>query len=260
MWRMKIRKEEDAVSPVIGIILLVALTVVFAAIVAGVVMGISKAPEMKDVGLTVEGYQYLSAHVVTDFPLWEGEGGNNHRATYAGVQVLIYGGADADDITALNVTVIGEATGVVFLGSQKAGNTSKYFITSSNQPYSSVIGIPLYYALVYDSIYPVPAIPQLHSIETKAQMIVTATFTDGTQQVIYKGWHNYGLDGAGDGEGGSATKAGIFGDGATFPNPYTGWEGDIYGRGPYHTFETLIKPISEGGSFGFRQSPNITRT
>lgn len=50
-------KKDDAVSPVIGTILLVAITVVLVAIVAAVVMGmVGGVPDFKTVGVTVTPY------------------------------------------------------------------------------------------------------------------------------------------------------------------------------------------------------------
>lgn len=81
--------HDVAVSPVIGTILLVALTVVFIAIVAMVATGMAGGLfETKQVGVTLEPY---------------GIAGDSER----GVSVQIYGGADADDIQSLRVLVEG---------------------------------------------------------------------------------------------------------------------------------------------------------
>ena len=58
-------KKDDAVSPVIGTILLVAITVVLVAIVAAVVMGMTSGVQSsKDVGVTVSPVNDSSTSVV----------------------------------------------------------------------------------------------------------------------------------------------------------------------------------------------------
>ena len=52
---MKFRENEDAVSPVIGVILMVAITVILAAVIAAFVFGMSEnIPENKEVFLTTK--------------------------------------------------------------------------------------------------------------------------------------------------------------------------------------------------------------
>lgn len=81
-------KNDDGVSPVIGTILLVAITVVLVAIVAAVVMGmVGGVSNTKDVGVTVQSYANDSDN---------------------GVTVLVYGGNDASKLTDMNVNVEGK--------------------------------------------------------------------------------------------------------------------------------------------------------
>jgi flagellin-like protein len=80
-------QNDDGVSPVIGTILLVAITVVLVAIVAAVVMGmVGQVSSTKDVGVTVQP--------------WSDD-------TYHGVTVLLYGGNDVSNLNTLNVSVDG---------------------------------------------------------------------------------------------------------------------------------------------------------
>ncbi len=95
-------KKDDAVSPVIGTILLVAITVVLVAIVAAVVMGMAGGVQSsKDVGATVQPFANVT-------------GTPSH-----GVNVIIYGGKDANKLTTLNVTV--DNVDLKVIGASNAG-------------------------------------------------------------------------------------------------------------------------------------------
>ena len=55
MCMLKFRENEEAVSPVIGVILMVAITVILAAVIAGFVFGMSgNIPDKKDVYVTTK--------------------------------------------------------------------------------------------------------------------------------------------------------------------------------------------------------------
>lgn len=91
-------KRDEAVSPVIGTILLVAITVVLVAIVAAVVMGmVGNVGESKNVGVIVTPYS---------------EGAN------AGVVVTISSGADANKVNNMTAYLDGKAL--------KNGATNEY--------------------------------------------------------------------------------------------------------------------------------------
>ena len=84
-----VAKKDDAVSPVIGTILLVAITVVLVAIVAAVVMGmVGNMSETKNVGVIVTPYS---------------------DNTNQGVIVTVSSGADANKIDALYAYLDGKA-------------------------------------------------------------------------------------------------------------------------------------------------------
>jgi len=75
---MKFLKREDAVSPVIGVILMVAITVILAAVIAAFVFGMaSGVSKTKTVAATAR--QTGSDIVVT----WQGGQDNGYVSTYA---------------------------------------------------------------------------------------------------------------------------------------------------------------------------------
>ena len=79
----KVTKDEEAVSPVIGVILMVAITVILAAVIAAFVFGMGGSLKK----------QYVVACTVT-------QNGSNVDVTYQG-------GADASSLLELNVTIGG---------------------------------------------------------------------------------------------------------------------------------------------------------
>ncbi len=82
--------QDTAVSPVIGTILLIALTVLFVSIVVAVVMGISGGLfAFKSVGLTLNPY------------------GIGNESPEHGIGITVYGGADAADIVSLSAVITG---------------------------------------------------------------------------------------------------------------------------------------------------------
>ena len=81
---MKFRENEDAVSPVIGVILMVAITVILAAVIAAFVFGMgSNVQTTKTVGVTA----------------------NLDKDRY--FVVTLQGGGDVADLLSLNMTVNG---------------------------------------------------------------------------------------------------------------------------------------------------------
>ena len=80
--------QDAAVSPAIGTILLVALTVVFVAVAAVVAMGLANGMfDMKQVGLTLEPYGIASEE--------------------RGISLTVHGGADAGDLVSLSASLNG---------------------------------------------------------------------------------------------------------------------------------------------------------
>ncbi len=105
-------KKDDAVSPVIGTILLVAITVVLVAIVAAVVMGMTGGLQStKDVGVTVT-------------PTVPGDTDNVATVTF-------YGGKDVDNLVANTVKMYNVSDGKEAATALDTGKT-KYEV---GQPY-----------------------------------------------------------------------------------------------------------------------------
>lgn len=161
---MKFIQNDSAVSPVIGTILLVAITVVLVAVIAAVVMGMANQPEPKQVGLTVEPSLSLGA---TGPPITH----------YRTVTVTIFGGKDVNELRYLNVSV-GGADGTVSAVVQSWG-----LVSSRLYPYeiSGIVGQRLLYLPI-----PVPGTGSGKREYTDVPVIVTGTFSDGTTQVLYK--------------------------------------------------------------------------
>ena len=87
-----IRSDEEAVSPVIGVILMVAIVVILAAVIAAFVFGMAGSTgTSKNIGMTVS---------------------PNSSSTH-GIDILWQGGADLNSLSLLNWTVDGaDQTGV----------------------------------------------------------------------------------------------------------------------------------------------------
>ncbi|MHC1630478.1 MAG: type IV pilin [Methanoculleaceae archaeon] len=78
---MKFTKDEEAVSPVIGVILMVAITVILAAVIATFVFGMAgNIQSSKTVAFTAQ-------------------------KTKSGIEITCHGGADIDKLSSINVTV-----------------------------------------------------------------------------------------------------------------------------------------------------------
>jgi archaeal type IV pilus assembly protein PilA len=123
--------SEDAVSPVIGVILMVAITVILAAVIAAFVFGMAgNVSKTRSVAVTAQ--KQGQSIVVT----------NN-------------GGPDIQDLTAFNVS------GQYNNGTAISGQTLAITVGSSSK-------------------FPNGTTPQ----NGKDHVIVTATFSDGTQQVV----------------------------------------------------------------------------
>jgi flagellin-like protein len=88
-----IRSDEEAVSPVIGVILMVAIVVILAAVIAAFVFGMAgSAGTSKNIGMTV-------------------------TPNVTGITILWQGGADINSLNAINLSVDGLDEGGVAKGS-----------------------------------------------------------------------------------------------------------------------------------------------
>jgi len=142
---MAFTKNEDAVSPVIGVILMVAITVILAAVIAAFVFGMAgNISKTKVVAATVQ--QPDGTHIV----------------------VTYQGGQDAGTFSGANVSIVtGEATAYTcVVGDFSPG-------VGSNGWLSPLVGSST-----------TAIAPATHTFSGRDHVVVTAWFTDGSQQVI----------------------------------------------------------------------------
>ena len=100
------KTDEEAVSPVIGVILMVAIVVILAAVIAAFVFGMAGSTgTSKNVGMTVT----LNQSNGTDI-LWQGGADintlRNVTATADGTGASVYYNADEEDFGVGNITTI----------------------------------------------------------------------------------------------------------------------------------------------------------
>jgi flagellin-like protein len=181
---MKSGRSETAVSPVIGTILLVAITVVLVAIMSVLVMNTSAGLDpKKEVALTVTTYQAQAPDTLYY---------NGIRVTTTtGIMLVFYGGRDFQDLERVSVLVNGKPTfnggtakNIDFDG-KEPGQTGAYGEHVLHAPI--VIGKPYKFRLSTDSNN---STKFLGFGEIWAELVVIAGFTDGSEQVIYKDYLN----------------------------------------------------------------------
>ncbi|WAI01160.1 type IV pilin N-terminal domain-containing protein [Methanogenium organophilum] len=132
---MRFHENEEAVSPVIGVILMVAITVILAAVIAVFVFGMTDNVETtKTVAVTAK---------VSDDD----------------VLITFQGGPDAAKVSTLNATVY-DAAGALANGTDSYGNMSTPIVGDT----SIIKGVA--------------------TADGQERVLVTATFNDGTKQVI----------------------------------------------------------------------------
>ena len=146
-----VAKKEDAVSPVIGTILLVAITVVLVAIVAAVVMGmVGGIGQSKDVGIVITPYA------------------NTSGSYDVGYTLTMMSGKDTTSLNKVDSYLIPDDNDMIIHQSKSDGNKLYKEIKDA------AIG-KTYYIKMNDAA------------GMSGQLIITGTFTDGTQAVIYQG-------------------------------------------------------------------------
>jgi archaeal type IV pilus assembly protein PilA len=142
---MVTRKNDEAVSPVIGVILMVAITVILAAVIAAFVFGMSgNISKTKTVAVTVQ--KQDSSHIT----------------------VMNNGGQDGSSLTELNATtdpVMTACSGGTFSGSSSDGYC---LITGNPVPVGATM-----------SLNSTPS-----GYNTKTHVIVVGAFNDGSKQVL----------------------------------------------------------------------------
>ena len=131
---IKLRENEEAVSPVIGVILMVAITVILAAVIAAFVFGMAGNVDAKNrlVAATA------SSHV--------------NESNMNVISITYQGGADAKDVIAVNWSVNGSEPKYI-------NGSETLFVGSNNITIGGKPG-------------------------EKDHVVVTATFNDGSSQVI----------------------------------------------------------------------------
>jgi flagellin-like protein len=149
------RKNDEAVSPVIGVILMVAITVILAAVIAAFVFGMSgNISKTKTVALTVQ------------------------KESGAAITVMNNGGQDAALLTGLTITADPPAAAVC-----SVTDTTNLAVNATNSP--CIVTLNAGTAL---SI-PVGDYVKLNAgsttlWNTKTKITVVGTFNDGSNQVL----------------------------------------------------------------------------
>jgi archaeal type IV pilus assembly protein PilA len=145
------RKNDEAVSPVIGVILMVAITVILAAVIAAFVFGMSgNISKTKTVAVTV---QKVDSSTIT---------------------IMNNGGQDAASLVALNATSTPAATGCT------GGSTVNPADFNTPVCNVDVTGSA-------ESSVPVGTTMRLTSAaaySVKTEVVVVGTFSDGSSQVL----------------------------------------------------------------------------
>ncbi|MFA5347031.1 MAG: type IV pilin N-terminal domain-containing protein [Methanoregula sp.] len=143
---MVTRKNDEAVSPVIGVILMVAITVILAAVIAAFVFGMSgNISKTKTVAVTT---QKIDSNTIT---------------------VMNNGGQDAASLTQLN------ATTSPVLGACSDGSGTSALITGTNT--CKITNVPVGATMRLNSSV-------ANAYSGKTQVIVIGTFNDGSNQVL----------------------------------------------------------------------------
>jgi len=141
---MKFRENEDAVSPVIGVILMVAITVILAAVIAAFVFGMAgNIQSTKSVAVTAT------------------QQGNDIIVTYQG-------GPDSNSVAYLRINV------------DAPGNTPKYYYWKNNN-LESATTVPTDVAA---GGIPVGSYWTFEGTTGRDHVVVAAHFADGSDQVI----------------------------------------------------------------------------
>jgi flagellin-like protein len=139
------RKNDEAVSPVIGVILMVAITVILAAVIAAFVFGMSgNIQKTKVVAATVS--QPDGTHII----------------------ITYNGGQDSPTLAYGTITVTPATTGLAGLTYTNVSGTAV-----TNNIFGPVVGTSVTYSTT-----------TANGFSGQDHVVVTALFTDGAQQVI----------------------------------------------------------------------------
>ncbi len=140
----KISKNNDAVSPVIGVILMVAITVILAAVIAAYVFGVGSGVNK----------QYVVGAVVT-------------QITDSQIDVTFFGGPDADSVDYLEIN-IKPADGAPLIAKQFNGTNI------TNPEPDGLADVQPGSTSIFES----------NQFTYRDHVTVTAIFLDGSKQVI----------------------------------------------------------------------------
>jgi len=147
------RKNDEAVSPVIGVILMVAITVILAAVIAAFVFGMSgNISKTKTVAITT---QKIDAQTIS---------------------IMNNGGQDASSLTILNATTTPAATGCTGGTAINSADFITGGLCSVNVLGSAESSVPV------GTTMRLTAAANAYGVKT--QVIVVGTFNDGSNQVL----------------------------------------------------------------------------
>ena len=153
---MKLRENEEAVSPVIGVILMVAITVILAAVIAAFVFGMGS------------GVQTTKTVAVT--------------ASQNGPDVILtyHGGADASTLQYLIITVVPGATEPSGGGDSTAESSTKYTknekgeLGTKTEASSNNAGLNVGAVMIFEDV----------GTDQRDHVVVTGHFADGSEHVV----------------------------------------------------------------------------
>jgi flagellin-like protein len=154
----KFTRDEDAVSPVIGVILMVAITVILAAVIAAFVFGMGSSLSK----------QYVVACTVSQISSEQ-------------IDVTYAGGPDADAVNFINVTITANGGNTFYTSLGNATSTNSPTVGSTA---SIKIPTPAYATglTTYSTIETTTT--NTTEFAQRDHVVITATFLDGTKQVI----------------------------------------------------------------------------
>ena len=144
---MVTRKNDEAVSPVIGVILMVAITVILAAVIAAFVFGMSgNITKTKTVAVTVQ------------------------KVDSSNITVMNMGGQDGGALTGMNVTTSPAMTGCTVVGYATPYPGTGFCYAGPGNP----VAVGTNMRLTQSSA----------TWTGRTQVIAVGTFNDGSQQVL----------------------------------------------------------------------------
>ncbi|MGD0535735.1 MAG: type IV pilin N-terminal domain-containing protein [Methanoregula sp.] len=177
------RKNEDAASPVIGVILLVAITIILAAVIAAFAFGMAGNLQKKTKMVAATASKTSSNEIVITY-----EGGEDAAAFSYGLVTVIPPSGITETVAYFNTT--GGAQAAAGGGSQVtatpsvtmgcSGGSCPFTITANFITQGSSQGV--LGPVVGDQVIAIPSVT--NGFTGSCTIIVTGYFTDGSSQVI----------------------------------------------------------------------------